>query len=172
MIRKVKNLNRKLLTHTIEPVYNQNSRVLILGTFPSPKSRESNFYYGHPQNRFWPVIAYVCNRSVPQTKDDKIKLLLEQGIALWDVLHSCSIAGADDSSIRNPTVNDLTLIFKVASIKAIFTTGRKAEILYKKYCLPQTGKEAFALPSTSPANCRINIEELRQAYCSILPYLR
>lgn len=165
-------MNRERLIHTIAPVYNHNSKVLILGTFPSPKSRETGFYYGHPRNRFWPVIAHVCNRSVPQTTDEKIRLLLSQGIALWDVLHSCSITGADDSSIQNPTVNDLTLILNTAPIRAIFTTGIKAAVLYKRYCLPQTSKEAIALPSTSPANCRMTTGELQRAYSIIVPYLK
>lgn len=165
-------MNQEPLIHTIAPVYNQYSKVLILGTFPSPKSRESGFYYGHPQNRFWPVIAHVCNQPTPKTKEAKIELLLDQGIALWDVLYACSITGADDNSIKNPVVNDLNLILKVAPIKAIFTTGGKATALYNRYCLPQTGRETIGLPSTSSANCRMTIEVLQQAYCAILPYLR
>lgn len=164
-------MTREQFIHTIEPVYNQHSKVLILGTFPSPKSREAGFYYGHPQNRFWRVIADLCNQPLPQTINEKVKLLLNNRIALWDVLYSCSITGADDNSIKDPIVNDLSPILQTASINAIFTTGGKAAALYKKYCFSQTKKEAITLPSTSPANCRVKYDKLKEAYGAILPYL-
>ncbi len=111
--------------HTLEPVYNEYSRVLILGSLPSPKSRETGFYYGHPQNRFWPVLAAVLGCPPPTTNDEKRRLLLEHGIALWDVIASCEIAGADDASIRPPIeANNFTPILNTAHIAGIFTTGK------------------------------------------------
>ena len=160
------------VTHDFAPVFNENSRILILGTMPSPKSREIGFYYGHPRNRFWPVLADVCGVPFPKTRQDKIDFVLKHGIAVWDVLAGCDICGADDSSIRNPIPNDMDTILKKADIRAIFTTGSKATSLYKKYCAPRTGMEAIMLPSTSPANCRVTYEELLNAYQVILPYLK
>lgn len=165
-------MERKHLIHTIEPVFNQDSKVLLLGTFPSPKSREVGFYYSHPRNRFWSIIADLCFCDVPITKDEKMQFLLAHKIALWDVLQSCSIQGADDTSIREPVANPIHCILQKAPIKAIFTTGSKAAVLYEKYCLPKTRIQAFALPSTSPANCRITYDDLKQAYAVILPYLQ
>lgn len=164
-------MEREQFIHTIAPIYNQNSKVLLLGTFPSPKSREFGFYYGHPQNRFWKVMADLCNSPLPKTKEQKIDLLLNHNIALWDVLHTCSITGADDNSIKEPIVNDFSPILQTASIKQIFTTGGKAAALYQKYCFPKTGMQAIALPSTSPANCRVKYDQLCIAYKVILPYL-
>ena len=165
-------MERKLLIHTIEPVFNQDSKVLLLGTFPSPKSREFGFYYSHPRNRFWPIIADLCSCNIPITKDEKIQFLLAHKIALWDVLQSCSIQGADDASIQEPVANPIHILLQKTSVKAIFTTGNKAAALYKTYCLCKTGIPAFVLPSTSPANCRMTYDNLKQAYAVILPYLR
>lgn len=160
------------IVHTIEPVYGEHSRVLILGTMPSPKSREFGFYYSHPQNRFWPVIAQVLGQPKPLTTEEKRAFLLRSRIAMWDVLHSCDIKGADDASISNPVPNDLRVIFSAADIRAVFTTGGTATRLYKKYCLPQTQMESIALPSTSPANCRFHtLETLTEAYRVVLNYL-
>lgn len=160
------------MIHTIEPVFNQDSKVLLLGTFPSPKSREFVFYYSHPRNRFWPIIADLCSCNIPITKDEKIQFLLAHKIALWDVLQSCSIQGADDASIQEPVANPIHILLQKTSVKAIFTTGNKAAALYKTYCLCKTGIPAFVLPSTSPANCRMTYDNLKQAYAVILPYLR
>ena len=157
-------MERKHLIHTIEPVFNQDSKVLLLGTFPSPKSREFGFYYSHPRNRFWPIIADLCSCNIPITKDEKIQFLLAHKIALWDVLQSCSI--------QEPVANPIHLLLQKTSVKAIFTTGNKAAALYKTYCLCKTGIPAFVLPSTSPANCRMTYDNLKQAYAVILPYLR
>ena len=165
-------MERKHLIHTIEPVFNQDSKVLLLGTFPSPKSREFGFYYSHPRNRFWPIIADLCSCNIPITKDEKIQFLLEHKIALWDVLQSCSIQWADDSSIQEPVSNPIDLLLHNTSVKSIFTTGNKAAALYKTYCLCKTGIPAFLLPSTSPDNCRMTYDNLKQAYAVILPYLR
>lgn len=165
-------MEQKHLIHTIEPVFNQDSKVLLLGTFPSPKSREFGFYYSHPRNRFWPIIADLCSCNIPITKDEKIQFLLAHKIALWDVLQSCSIQGADDASIQEPVANSIHILLQKTSVKAIFTTGNKAAALYKTYCLCKTGIPAFVLPSTSPANCRMTYDNLKQAYAVILPYLR
>lgn len=155
--------------HELSPVFNAQSRVLFLGTIPSPKSREKGFYYAHPQNRFWPVLAAVFGEEVPQTTEERRNFALSHGIALWDVLASCTIRGADDQSIKDPVANDLSIILNHADIRAIFTTGKKAAALYKKYCLPQTKREAIELPSTSPANCRYyTLERLCDVYRSAL----
>ncbi|RGY98714.1 DNA-deoxyinosine glycosylase [Clostridium sp. AM58-1XD] len=154
--------------HGFEPVFDENSRVLVLGTMPSPKSREQGFYYGHPRNRFWPVLAEVLGEPNPETIEDKKKMALKHGIAIWDVLASCEIHGADDTSIKNPVPNDMSRILEHADIRAVFTTGGKATALFKKYCQKQTGLAPVPLPSTSPANCRITFENLCDAYQEIV----
>ncbi len=159
------------VTHTIAPVFDRNSRVLILGTIPSPKSREYGFFYGHPQNRFWRVLATLFEVPLPLTNEEKKALAISHHIALWDVLASCSIEGASDSSIRDPVPNDLSRILQAADIRAVFTTGKKAKALYDRYCYPLTGREAISLPSPSPANCRgCTLEDLTEAYRIILQY--
>lgn len=155
------------LTHTINPVYDKHSRILILGTFPSVKSREYGFFYGHPQNRFWKVLPAILNMPVPQTIAEKKELLLARHIALWDVLAACEITGAADSSIKNAVPNDFSRITKTAAIKQVFATGKTAQKLYQRF----TGEPAVYLPSTSPANCRLSMEELLVAYSEILQYL-
>ncbi len=159
------------VNHEFPPVFDKRSRVLMLGTMPSPKSRENGFYYGHPRNRFWPVLAQVCQSPCPQTREEKISFALEHKIAVWDVLASCDICGADDGSIQNPVPNDMSVILEQADIQAVFATGAKAYALYNKYCREKTQLEAVRLPSTSPANCRISFEELVKDYRVILKYL-
>ena len=159
------------IVHTIEPVFDSESRVLILGTMPSPKSREVGFYYGHPRNRFWKVLALVLGESEPSSITEKIALLHRRHIALWDVLAACEIEGASDASIRQPEPNDLSRIFSVAPIQAVFTTGTTAYRLYQKYQAQLTGLNANRLPSTSPANCAVSLEQLSEAYREILLYL-
>lgn len=159
------------ITHSFTPVFDSHSRILMLGTMPSPRSREAGFYYGHPRNRFWKVVSDVCGAALPETKEDKIAFALSHHIAVWDVLAGCNICKADDSSIRNPKANDMDVILSHADIRAIFTTGVKAYQLYQKYCYPKTGLGAVALPSTSPANCRTSYGELKKAYSVILKYL-
>ena len=157
--------------HTFTPIYNKNSRILILGTMPSPKSREVGFYYSHPQNKFWRIISEILKEEIPQTNEQKTELLLKHNIAVWDVLKSCIIIGADDGSIKNPEVNNINIIINAADIKAIFTTGKKATELYKKYCFNKTGMESIYLPSTSPANCRFySYEDLMKEYSLIFKY--
>ena len=158
----------EFVSHTFGPVYDGRSRVLILGTMPSPKSREHGFYYGHPQNRFWPVMAELFGVPRPQTNAEKEALVRAHGIALWDVLTSCTITGASDASIRDPEPNDIGVILRAAEIRAVYTTGAKAAELYRRYCLPRTGVPAAALPSTSPANARMRLADLIGAYRVIL----
>lgn len=166
-------MEREKVLHTIEPVYDKNSRILILGTMPSPKSRETGFYYGHPQNRFWRVMAQLFCCGVPQTNEERAALLKTRRIALWDVLSSCEITGADDGSIKNPVPNDLNRVLSAADIKAVFTTGTKAFALYNRLCKKSTGIDALPLPSTSPANCRFyTFEALTDKYRVILEYLQ
>ena len=159
------------IIHSIEPVFDTESRVLILGTMPSPKSREVQFYYGHPQNRFWRVLAAVLGEEVPRSVPEKKAMLLRHRIALWDVLAECEITGASDSSIRNPVANDLSVILGHAPVQAVFTTGATAWKLYTRLQKPHTGIEAVRLPSTSPANCAVKMEALTEAYKAILPWL-
>ena len=147
-----------LVTHEFDAFFDKDSRVLILGTIPSPKSREQGFYYGHPQNRFWKVLADVLGEEFPQTVEERKVFLKRNHIALWDVLESCEIKGASDVSIRNARPNDMNRILQAADIRAIFATGAKAAQLYKKLCFPECGVEAVRLPSTSPANCGCSYE--------------
>lgn len=158
--------------HTLKPVFNNNSKILILGTIPSPKSRENGFYYGHPQNRFWIVLSSVLGSTVPQTNEEKINLLLNNNIAIWDVLSECNIKGAEDSSIVNPIPNDLNKVINNSSVKQIFTTGKKAYELYQKYCFEKTNLKAISLPSTSPANCTYSLDKLVSEYKLITEYLK
>lgn len=157
--------------HNFEPVFNKDSKILILGTMPSPKSRELGFYYGHPRNRFWKVISDVCKEQLPTTTEEKTAFCFRRQIAMWDVLKSCEICNADDSSIQNPVANDITRITKQVSLDAIFTTGTKATALYKKYCYPDTKIPSIMLPSTSPANCKISYAQLLDAYKQILDFI-
>lgn len=157
-------MKKKYVIHPFEPIYNQNSKVLVLGSFPSPKSRELGIYYGHPQNRFWKVLSLVFEESFPETIEEKRYFILKHHIALWDVIESCEIEGASDSSISNVKVNDIQSLLEKTKIKAIITTGKKADALYKKYCEKEIGIKSICLPSTSPANCAIKGKELIEAY--------
>ncbi len=148
------------IKHPIEPVYNASSRVLILGSFPSVKSREQKFFYGHKQNRFWKVLAQLIGTETPGTIEEKRDFLLRNHIAVWDVIASCTIEGSSDSSIRDVVPNDLTRILEAARIQKIFVNGGKAGVLYKRYIYPQNGVEAIKLPSTSPANAAFSLDRL------------
>jgi hypoxanthine-DNA glycosylase len=156
------------VVHPLEPIYDVNSQILILGSFPSVKSREQHFYYGHPQNRFWKVMAQVLSCPVPVTIEEKTKMLLSHHIALWDVIASCEITGSSDASIRNVRANDLSGILSKTKIKLICTNGTKAYELYKKYIFSVNGIEAVKLPSTSPANAAYSIEHLVEDWKKIL----
>ena len=152
------------VTHPFAPIWDENSRILILGSFPSVRSRADNFYYGHPQNRFWRVLAGLYAEPIPQTVEEKKAFLLRQGIALWDVISSCEIENSSDVSIRNAEVNDLSAIFARADIRAVYTNGKAADKLYRKY----HEREAVCLPSTSPANAAWSLEKLLAAWSVIL----
>lgn len=146
--------------HPFEAVWDSESEILILGSLPSVKSREEMFYYGHPRNRFWPVMAELFKENVPVDIEEKKNFLLKNHIALWDVIASCDICGSSDSSIRNVVPNDIERIVKNSKINRIFTNGATADRLYKKYMLNEIGIEAVRLPSTSPANAAKSVAEL------------
>lgn len=156
-----------MIKHTIPPVYNANSRILILGSFPSVKSREQQFFYGHKQNRFWKVLAGILECEVPQTIEEKKEMLLTNHIAVWDVIKSCEIEGSSDASIRDVVPNDLSEILKTAEIHTIYTNGGKAYELYNKYIYLVNGIKAHKLPSTSPANAGYSLERLKEAWAEI-----
>lgn len=159
------------IKHPFPPLFDCDSRILILGSFPSVKSREENFFYGHPQNRFWKVMAAVLNEDVPQTIEDKKRLLLCHNIALWDSIASCEIEGSSDASIDKVIPNDLTPIFAAANIQAVFCNGKKAHELYRKHIEPLVGRKAICLPSTSPANASWSLDKLIKEYSgAIHPY--
>lgn len=154
--------------HTFAPVFNADSRVLILGTFPSVKSREQNFYYGHPQNRFWKVLAGLTKETLPQTIEDKKVMLLKHHIAVWDVVQSCDIVGSSDSSIKNVVPAKLSLILDHSRVSKIFANGDKACKLYQKYCQEDTKREIIKLPSTSPANAAFSLERLMRVWGELI----
>lgn len=159
-------------THPIAPIYDNNSKILILGSFPSQKSREQMFFYGHPQNRFWRVLSAVLGDETPSTVDEKRRFLLAHGIAVWDVIASCDIVGSSDSSIKNVVPNNLDRILLCADIKAIFVNGKTAEKYYNKYIRDKIGREAICLPSTSPANAAYSVERLIQEWSIINQFLQ
>lgn len=156
------------LEHTFDPVYDRDSELLILGTFPSVKSREQNFYYGHPQNRFWKVLARLTGEVLPQTIEEKKALLIRHHIAVWDVVAGCEIIGSSDSSIRNVIPADIPRVLKDSRITKIFANGEKAYRLYKKYCEELTGIEAVKLPSTSPANAIFTLDRLTDVWGELI----
>lgn len=161
-----------MINHTFEPVFDTRSQVLILGSFPSVKSREQGFYYGHPRNRFWKLMAGLTGEPVPETVDQKKALLLSHGIAIWDVVMACDITGSSDSSIRNVVAADLSRILEQAPIRAVYANGTKAGSLYHKYLYPRTRREIVVLPSTSPANAAWQFERLVEAWQVLVPYLK
>ncbi len=153
-----------MIIHPIQPLFDKDSRVLILGSFPSAKSRESGFFYGHPQNRFWKVMASVFQEDTPKSIDEKKDFLLRNHVALWDVIQSCDIEGSSDASIRNVVPNDLRKILDTTRIKAVYVNGKTAYKYYEKYSFPQIKKEATVLPSTSPANAMWSLDQLIDAW--------
>jgi len=148
------------IVHPIPPLYNQESKILILGSLPSVKSREGMFFYHHPQNRFWKMIAAVTESEVPRTIEEKKALILRHGFAMWDVIHECDIIGSSDASIRNAVPNDISRILNEAPIEKIIANGEKSYRMYEKYCYPLTGIHAVRCPSTSPANAATAFDEL------------
>lgn len=157
------------IIHPIPPTYDRNSRVLILGSFPSIKSREMMYFYGHPQNRFWKVVAALYQEPVPMTVPERHDFLIRCRIAAWDSIGQCSIVGSSDSSIKDVIPNDLSPILETAPIEKICCNGRKSWEMYHKYIEPDTGRSAILLPSTSPANAACSLEKLIDAWRVILP---
>ena len=156
------------IVHPFPPLYNSESRILILGSLPSVKSREQMFFYGHPQNRFWKVIAAVLNEPVPKNIEEKKAMLYRHHVALWDTIYSCDIIGSSDSSIKNVQPTDIGMILEKTNITRIYANGNKAGQLYKRYQFPVTGIESMVLPSTSPANAAWSLERLCEAWHVIL----
>lgn len=156
------------IVHSFEPVYDKDSEILILGTLPSVKSRENNFYYGHKQNRFWKVLATLLKEPVPDTIEEKKAMLLAHRIALWDVIQSCDIKGSSDSSIKNVQPTDIGMILEKTNVTQIYANGNKAGQLYKRYQFPVTGIEATVLPSTSPTNAAWSFDRLCEAWHVVL----
>lgn len=158
--------------HTIDPIYNKDSKILILGSMPSVKSREDNFYYAHPKNRFWKIIKELFKEINLETIEDKKEFLLKNNIALYDVIKSCTISSSSDSSIKNVEVNDIKSIVDKTNITKIFTTGKTAYNLYNKYLKDTVKIEAICLPSTSPANAKASFKYLLEEYSVIKEYLK
>lgn len=160
------------ITHEFAPVFNNESKILILGTLPSVKSREQQFYYGHPQNRFWKVLAHITGETVPTSIPEKKELLLTHHIAIWDVIKSCEIIGSSDSSIRNVVAADIGFLLENSNIDVIFGNGAKACELYNKYTFAKTNRPIEKLPSTSPANAAWSLEKLSAYWeTALLPYI-
>ena len=158
----------KRIKHSFEPIFDKDSRILVLGSLPSVKSREGGFYYGHSQNRFWKLMSNILENDLPLTIDEKIKMLLDNNIAVWDVIDSCDIIGSSDSSIKNAVPNDLSKILNHCQIKNIYANGKTAAKLYKKYIEKNTGIKIIELPSTSPANAKYTLDKLMQEWKVIL----
>ncbi|MGN0393797.1 MAG: DNA-deoxyinosine glycosylase [Coprococcus sp.] len=159
------------VSHPISPIYDKDSKILILGSFPSVKSREQQFFYGHKQNRFWKVLAALLECQVPEDIPSKRKMLLEHHIAIWDVIARCRIDGSSDASIKDVKPNDLSQILMLCDIKAIYANGSKAYELYQKYIYPLNNREAIKLPSSSPANAAYSLERLLEEWKKIKMYI-
>ena len=157
----------RTVVHPFPPLFDAESRVLILGSFPSVKSRENMFFYGHPQNRFWPVIAAVFGEETPRTIPEKKQLILSRHLALWDSIAWCEISGSSDASIRGALPNDLNSILDSAPIRKIYCNGRKSHEIYRRLIEPMTGREAECLPSTSPANAQWSVQRLTEAWSAV-----
>ena len=157
-----------MIIHPIPPLFDSESKTLILGSFPSVKTRETAFFYGHAQNRFWAVTAAVLGYPKPETIEEKKKMILENHLAMWDVIESCEIDGSSDSTIRNVTANDLSVILENSKVDRIIVNGKTVEKYYNKYTYPKTGIKAICLPSTSPANAAWSLERLIEAWKIIL----
>ena len=170
-MRREKRLKESNYTHVIHPfpaLYGADSKILILGSLPSVKSREQNFFYGHPQNRFWKMLAAVLGEKIPETIEEKKELLHRNHIALWDTIYSCDIIGSSDSSIKNVVPTDLNRILEESEVERIFCNGKASGNYYKKYQESRTGIEATVLPSTSPANAAFSLEKLIEIWKCIL----
>ena len=155
---------KQIVSHGFDEYFQEDSKILILGSMPSVKSRELGFYYMHPKNRFWNVISMVFNEKIPETIEDKKEFLKRNKIALWDVIRTCRIKGSSDSSISNVIPNDIKGLLSKTNIENIYVTGKKALELYQKYIYPTTNIEAIYLPSTSPANAAVKLVDLVEKY--------
>ena len=156
------------ILHPFPPLFDSESRTLILGSFPSVKSREAMFFYGHPQNRFWRLTALLCHEDTPQTIEEKSSLILRHHLALWDSIQSCTITGSSDSSVCDVVPNDLRVIFDNSKTERVFCNGALSHKMYMKYIYPQTGIAAVKLPSTSPANAAYSLERLAESWRVIM----
>ena len=163
----IKGSDKMQIFHEFPPLYDRNSKILILGSIPSVKSREVGFYYMHPKNRFWKVLENIFEEKITNKKE----FCLKHGIALWDTCASCEIKSSSDSSIKNVVPNDLSTILSAAKITQIFTTGKKAHQIYQKYLYPKFKINDICLSSTSPANAQKSLEDLVNEYKIILKYL-
>lgn len=161
-------MEEQRIVHPIPPLYDDKSTKLILGSFPSVKSREAMFFYGHPQNRFWKLLALLFDEETPATVEEKKKLILSHDLALWDSIKSCTITGSSDSSVKDVIPNDLSVILNNSLVTRIFCNGALSHKMYMKYIYPQTKIEAVKLPSTSPANAAYSIERLYEQWKIIL----
>ena len=164
-------MQEERIIHPIPPLFDKDSRILILGSFPSIKSREAMFFYGHPQNRFWGLLARLFGEEVPVTVEDKKSLVKRHHVALWDSIHSCTITGSSDSSIRGVVPNDLSVILDNSRVERIFCNGALSYKMYMKYIYPTTGIKAIKLPSTSPANAAFGMERLEKEWQIIVDAL-
>lgn len=161
----------KRIFQEFQPIYNENSKILLLGSFPSEKSRQEGFYYGNKRNRFWKLLSILLHTDMPESIEEKIMLLLNNNIALWDVIYSCDIRGSSDSSIKNVSVADIKGLIDNTNIKYIYTNGNTAKKLYDKYVLKDIDIEAVLMPSTSPANAAFGLERLISYWKSILEHI-
>ena len=162
-------MNTEYIVHPFPPLYDEQSTTLILGSFPSIKSREAMFFYGHPQNRFWRVLASLFEQNLPMTITEKKEMVLRHHLALWDSIHSCTVTGSSDNSIKDVVPNDISQIIRESKVNRIFCNGTLSHKMYMKYIFLSTGIEAIKLPSTSPANAAYSLEKLLAAWRSILP---
>ena len=160
------------VVHTFGPVYNENSRILILGSMPSPASREAGFYYGHPRNRFWKVLAELFGVPLPESIEEKKTLVLSQEIALWDAIEECDIIGASDSSVKNVVPTKIPELLKQTQVERILCNGALSKKIYDKFQLEQTGIPAVQMPSTSPANAAWSLEKLVEEWKIISVYMK
>ncbi|MBQ6333860.1 MAG: DNA-deoxyinosine glycosylase [Erysipelotrichaceae bacterium] len=164
--------NKQKVIHPIPPLYDEDSKILILGSFPSVKSREAHFYYGHPQNRFWKVLASILDENIPETIDEKREMLYRHKIALWDVIAECRIKGSSDASIEDVKINDLDRILKKADIRQIYVNGQTAGKMYERYAKEKFKRDIIILPSTSPANAAYSLDRLINDWNRIMDQLR
>ena len=166
----------RIQTHPFKPIFDKNSKILVLGSFPSVVSRKFGFYYANPQNRFWRVLAGILNAPLPKSMDEKINFLLAYRIAIYDAAISCEIKGSSDAKMTAVTPANLEPIFKTANITQVYANGGKAYEICKKYLedeiLKATKNVVIKLPSTSPANAKFSIDKLASEWSAIAEILK